>query len=97
MYGPAPSGVKDGLGQQCTAEFPSSRFAAQTKEERKTKGSDEKEAIDNELLGNALFREWCPSQLQRGRAAGFMMVKYYLLVLITTKCSDIKSQRIQEI
>jgi len=38
---------------QCTTEFPSSRFAAQTKEERKTKGSDEKEATGNELLGNA--------------------------------------------
>ena len=35
---------------QCTTEFPSSGFAAQTKEERKTNGSDEKEAIGNELL-----------------------------------------------
>jgi len=42
---------------QCTTEFPSSGFAAQTKEEIKIKGSDEKVAVGNELLGNAFFRE----------------------------------------
>jgi len=51
----APAWLKDGRGQQCTTEFPSAGFAAQTKEERKTKGSDEKEAVGNELLGNAFL------------------------------------------
>jgi len=54
---------------QCTTEFPSAGFAAQTKEERRTKGSDEKVAVGNELLGNAFFRERCPPKLQRGRRA----------------------------
>jgi len=26
-----------------------------------------KVAVGNELLGNAFFREWCPSKLQKGR------------------------------
>ena len=38
---------------QCMTEFPSSGFAAQTGEGGKIKGWDEKEATDNELLGNA--------------------------------------------
>jgi len=69
VYGPAPSGVKDGLGQQCTAEFPSSRFAAQTKEERKTKGSDEKEATGNELWGMMLSARY-----NQGRKATGLLV-----------------------
>jgi len=52
---------------QCTTEFTTSIFAATTKDERKIKGWDEKEAIGNELLGNAFSRERCPSKLQRGR------------------------------
>ncbi|HII16997.1 TPA: hypothetical protein HA361_03730 [Candidatus Woesearchaeota archaeon] len=45
--------MEDGRWQQCTTEFPSSGFAAQTGEGGKIKGWDEKEATGNELLGNA--------------------------------------------
>ena len=40
---------------QRTTEFTASILAATTKDERKTKCSDKKEAIGNELLGNAFF------------------------------------------
>ncbi|HII16458.1 TPA: hypothetical protein HA361_00955 [Candidatus Woesearchaeota archaeon] len=42
---------------QCTTEFTASIFAATTKDERKTKCSGKKEAMGNELLGNAFFRD----------------------------------------
>ena len=51
----------------CTTELPTTGFAAQTKEERKTKGWDEKEAIGNELLGNAFWGNDAKCTLQRGR------------------------------
>ena len=35
----------------CTTELPTSGFAAQTKEGRKIKGSDEKEAVGNDYFG----------------------------------------------
>jgi len=53
----APLRVKGERGQQCTTEFTTSGFAAQPKEERKIKGWDEKEAVGNELLGNAFGGE----------------------------------------
>src|SRR3989339_192603 len=55
---------------QCMTEFPSSGFAAQTGEGGKIKGWDEKEATDNELLGNA-FSAAMP--ITRYKEAGRLM------------------------
>ena len=52
----APSGMKDGLGQQCTTEC-SSSISPQARGGTKPKRPEAKETVGNELLGNALFRE----------------------------------------
>jgi len=80
----------------CTTELPTTGFAAQTKEERKTKGWDEKEAIGNELLGNAFFGMMPRSRYNRGRqrnlrlwpcdrVAGFNKPKYFARPGLTTR------------
>src|SRR3989339_21520 len=55
---------------QCTTEFSTLRFAAQTKEGGKIKGWDKKEVVGNELLGNAFFPGLMPIlRYNRGRQA----------------------------
>ncbi|HII16964.1 TPA: hypothetical protein HA361_03560, partial [Candidatus Woesearchaeota archaeon] len=59
--------IKGKCLRKSMAEFTTSGFAAQTKEGGKIKGWDEKEAIGNELLGNAFLGNDAKCTLQRGR------------------------------
>jgi len=60
--------LKDGRGQQCTTELPTSGFAAQTKEGRKIKGSDEKVAVGNDYFGMPFLGNDAESTLQSRQA-----------------------------